>query len=169
MQETVGHLRAANDPALKDRQIRRWIIPAILFYIAMVGFYPEITQKAVPVNFMLGELNVPALKILFQLVLFGTFIETGLGLIHSVNERIADGFTERKDQMPRWVRPLVAIGMLAFSIFLAAELGIISLVAKGYGTLTYVILAIYALPILTIGIWRIYNWSPVPDEKEAAS
>ena len=132
------------------------IIPAILFYIAIVGFYPDVIQKPVPVNFMLGELNVPALQILFQLVLFGTFIETGLGMIHSVNERIADVFNEKQSEMPRWVRPLVAIAMLAFSIFLAAKLGIISLVAEGYGTLTYVILAIYVVPVLTLGIWRVY-------------
>lgn len=132
------------------------IIPAILFYIAMVGFYPEITEKPVPVNYMLGQLEIPALQILFQLVLFGTFIETGLGLIHAVNERIADVITERRKRMPQWVRPLVAIGLLAFSIFLATELGIIALVAKGYGTLTYVILAVYVVPILTIGFWRTF-------------
>ena len=131
------------------------IIPAILFYIAMVGFYPDISNEPVPVNFMLGQLNVPALQILFQLVLFGTFIETGLGLIHSVNERIADVYVEKNRPMPRWMRPVVAVILLAFSIFLAARLGIISLVAQGYGALTYVILAVFVLPLLTIGLRQI--------------
>ena len=131
------------------------IIPAMLFYIAMVGFYPDITKEPVPVNFMLGSLNLPALQILFQLILFGTFVETGLGLIHAVNERIADVFGEKDKEMPQWVRPAVAIGMLAFAIFLATKLGIIALVAKGYGTLTYAILGIFVLPVLTIGLWRI--------------
>ena len=88
--------------------------------------------------------------------------ETGLGIIHSVNERIADVFTEQHERMPQWVRPVVAVGMLAFSIFLATKLGIISLVAKGYGTLTYVILAVYVLPILTIGLWRIFMQPSAP-------
>jgi uncharacterized membrane protein YkvI len=140
------------------------IIPGILFYIAMVGFYPEISQKPVPVNFMLAQLNIPALQILFQIVLFGTFIETGLGVIHALNERIAAALTERHERMPQWVRPVVAVGMLAFSIFLATKLGIISLVAKGYGTLTYVILAIYVLPILTIGLWRTFLQRTAPAE-----
>jgi uncharacterized membrane protein YkvI len=132
------------------------IIPAILFYIAMVGFYPEISKEPVPVNFMLGQLNVPALQILFQLVLFGTFIETGLGLIHSVNERIADVYIEKNKSMPGWIRPVVAVVMLTFSVFLATKLGIISLVAKGYGALTYVILAIFVLPLFTIGLRQIF-------------
>ncbi|MEZ5426060.1 MAG: hypothetical protein R2747_07340 [Pyrinomonadaceae bacterium] len=131
------------------------IIPGFLFYIAMVGFYPEITQKPVPVNFMLGQLNIPSLQILFQLVLFGTFIETGVGMIHAVNERIAEVFTEKQKAMPRFLRPSVAVGMLIFSIFLATKLGIISLIGQGYGALTYVILAIYVFPMLTIGLWRI--------------
>ena len=133
------------------------IIPGLLFYIAMVGFYPEITQQPVPVNFMLGELNIPALQILFQLVLFGTFIETGLGMIHAVNERIADVYTEKQKEMPKWIRPIVAVVLLIISIFLATYLGIISLIAQGYGVLTYAILLIYVLPILTIGIWRIFS------------
>ena len=135
------------------------IIPGLLFYIAMVGFYPEVTQQPVPVNFMLGELNIPALQILFQLVLFGTFIETGLGMIHAVNERIADVYTEKQKEMPKWIRPIVAVVLLIISIFLATYLGIISLIAQGYGVLTYAILLIYVLPILTIGIWRIFQWS----------
>ena len=140
------------------------ILPGLLFYIAMVGFYPEIIHKPVPVNFMLAQLNIPALEILFEIVLFGTFIETGLGLIHSVNERIADVLTEQHKPMPQWVRPVVAVSMLAFSIFLATKLGIISLVAKGYGTLTYVILAIYVLPILTIGVRRTFLQRAAPAE-----
>ena len=126
--------------------------------------YPEISQKPVPVNFMLAQLNIPALQILFQIVLFGTFIETGLGVIHALNERIAAALTERHERMPQWVRPVVAVGMLAFSIFLVTKLGIVSLVAKGYGTLTYVILAIYVLPILTIGLWRTFLQRTAPAE-----
>lgn len=48
------------------------IVPGILLFIAMTGFYPEILSVSVPVVHMLEALNSPLLKYGFQLVLFGT-------------------------------------------------------------------------------------------------
>ena len=65
------------------------MIPAIFFFIAMMGYYPEIVDQSLPVNFLLNILDVPVFMVVFQIILFGTFIETSTAMIHSFNARIA--------------------------------------------------------------------------------
>ena len=57
--------------------------------------------------------------------------------------------------MPGWLRPAIAAGALSCAAVLAARFGIIDLIAKGYGTLTWFIVAVFALPLATVGLWRI--------------
>lgn len=71
------------------------MIPAPLFYVAMVGQYPGIVDEAVPANVLLELLGSRIFQVVFQVVLFGTLIETGAGLVHAVNERLATTYAER--------------------------------------------------------------------------
>jgi len=130
------------------------MVPGLLFYLAMVGQYPGILDRPVPANFLLELLGSRGFQIAFQVVLFGTLIETGAGLIHGMNERVAHVFKEREREMPRLVRPTLAVGLLLSGTLLAG-IGLVDLIARGYGTLTWVFLVIYVLPVLTLGIWRI--------------
>ena len=41
----------------------------------------------------------------------------------------------------------------------ATAIGIVDLIAKGYGFLTWVFIAILILPLLTLGIWKIHRLS----------
>ena len=60
------------------------IIPALLFYVAMVGMYPGVVDQTVPANYVLEGLGSRTFQIVFQIVLFGTLVETGTGFIHAV-------------------------------------------------------------------------------------
>ena len=133
------------------------ILPAAFFFIAMTSYYPEINEAPIPATFILNALGIVWLTVVFQVMLLGTFVETGTGLIHSVNERIAENFRERGAQMSRFVRPAVAFCMLAIASALAMSVGLIDLIAKGYGILTYVFIAIYLIPLLTVGVWKIWR------------
>ncbi|MDC0004461.1 hypothetical protein OAE19_08705 [Porticoccaceae bacterium] len=133
------------------------MIPAYLFFLAMVSTYPTILQSAVPADFMMQRLGLPWLKIIFYIVVFGTFVETGAAYIHAVNERIDEVFAEKKRRMPLWLRPLVAFIALIVSIVLAGEIGLIDLIAKGYGTLTWVFMLIFIAPLLTVGLFKVYQ------------
>ena len=130
------------------------IIPGLLFFIAMAGHYPDILTQDIPANYMLDLLGSRAFQIGFQIVLFGTLIETGTGLIHAINERIGAAYATKKREMPRFLRPAVATGLLVLGMVLA-QVGIQRLIAQGYGYLTWAFLIIYVLPVLTIGIWKI--------------
>ncbi|NIM48775.1 MAG: hypothetical protein GTO22_05875 [Gemmatimonadales bacterium] len=130
------------------------IFPGLLFYLAMVGHYPQILERPVPANFLLEILGSRAFQLAFQVVLFGTLIETGTGLIHGVNERISGVYKERNIAMPAFLRPAVAIGLLIIGALLA-RFGIIDLIARGYGTMSWFFAVLYGVPILTVGVWMV--------------
>ena len=130
------------------------IIPGLLFYLAMVGQYPEILERPLPANYLLEILGSRSFQIVFQLVLFGTLIETGSGLIHAFNERISGVFSAHNHRMPPSLRPAIAIGLLVSGLLLS-RFGLIDLIAKGYGALTWFSMAIVVGPLLTVGIVKI--------------
>jgi uncharacterized membrane protein YkvI len=130
------------------------IIPAVVFFIAMTAHYPAILERPVPANFILDALGSRTLQLAYQIVLFGTLIETGTGLIHAVNERIAGVYREVGRAMPSVLRPVTALALLVAGSALAG-FGLIGLIARGYGTLTWYFLAIFVIPILTWGVYRI--------------
>jgi len=132
------------------------MIPALLFFIVMCGYYPEIIDEPLPVNFLLTILDAPLFKIIFQIILFGTFIETGTALIHSLNERIAMSYAEKNTIMPRLLRPAVAVIILLIAGIMASTFGIVNLVANGYGTLTYAFIILLIFPLFTIGLWKAF-------------
>ncbi len=131
------------------------IIPGILFYCVMVGFYPRILEEPVPINLILSEMNIPLFQILFQVVVFGTFIETGTALLHALNERVAASFEDQQKQMPAWLRPAVSLAVMCLAIFVGGEIGLISLIAQGYGMLTYVFLGVFIVPLFTVGLYKL--------------
>jgi uncharacterized membrane protein YkvI len=83
-------------------------------------------------------------------------VETGTGLIHAVNERIAKVYTERNALMPVYLRPVTAIALLVLGALLA-QFGLIGLIARGYGTLTWIFLGIFVIPVLTWGVWKMMH------------
>lgn len=129
------------------------IIPGFLFYLAMVGQYPAVADQPVPANYLLEILGSRAFQLAFQVVLFGTLIETGSGLLHGVNERIAGVYAELGKAMPDRLRPMVAVGLLVVGALLA-QFGLVNLIARGYGTITWGFLLVFVIPMLTWGIWK---------------
>jgi uncharacterized membrane protein YkvI len=132
------------------------MIPGLLFFLAMVGEFPGILERPVPANHLLELLGSRAFQIVFQVVLFGTLIETGTGLIHGVNERISKVYQEAGRSMPSILRPVLALGLLLAGTLLAG-VGLIDLIARGYGTLTWVFFVVYVVPVLTLGAFRVFR------------
>ncbi len=137
------------------------MIPGLLFFMATVGQYPSIVDATVPANVLLEILGSRAFQIAFQVVLFGTLVETGAGLIHAFNERLSGYRSDGGTELARWVRPAVAVALLALGTFIS-RFGLIDLIARGYGTLTIGFIAVYVVPVLTLGVWKLRG-SPQPN------
>lgn len=131
------------------------MIPAVCLYVAMMGYYPEITSAAVPSTVLLDRLGSDIFKVIFEIAVLGTLVQTGLGLIHSINERIAATFEARGRVMPKILRPVIAVTLLLSAFGLAYGVGLINLIAKGYGTLTWGFILVFVLPVLTLGLWKL--------------
>ncbi|MDC1435986.1 hypothetical protein N8303_01845 [Gammaproteobacteria bacterium] len=134
------------------------ILPGILFYLVLVGFYPAVLSEAVPINFILAAMGIPIFQLIFQIVIFGTFIETGTALLHALNERIAVTYEEKSQHMPVYLRPAVAVVTMVIAVFVSDRIGLINLIAQGYVLLTYLFLAVFVIPLFTIGLYKIIKF-----------
>lgn len=132
------------------------MIPAALFYVCMSADYPVIGRAILPSDVLLRQLDLPAFRILFQLMIFAALLESGTGLVHAVNARLAHTWLRwHGSAMPRAARLSAALCLLVGSIFVAARFGLVTLIARGYTLLGWTFLAVYVLPLLTIGVWRL--------------
>lgn len=130
------------------------LFPAFFFLIAILGQYPEVVAEEIPAVHVLQQARAPLLLSVFVIMLFGTLIQTGTGMIHGINERLQSALAARGKQLADWVRPVVAVVLLVLSLGLA-RFGIIALVAKGYGSLSWGIFVVYVVPLLTLGVYKI--------------
>lgn len=138
------------------------MLPAILFFVAMMAFYPAIGAETLPSDFLLRQMAVPGFHILFQLMIFAALLESGVGAIHAINERIS-GVVEARGRPPLGTAVRAAIGsaVLIGCIFVAGRIGLVDLIASGYRFLAWLFLGVFVLPLLTIGVWRLLRPSPL--------
>ncbi len=76
-------------------------------------------------------------------------------MIHGFNERIAGVLEERGRSMSHWLRLIVAVAVSVAAIWLADRFGLIALISRGYGMITWGFWALFLLPVLVGGCWKI--------------
>ena len=137
------------------------MLPALFFLIAMVGFYPQILTETLPSDYLLQRMGSPAFRFVFQLMVFGALLESGVGVIHALNERALAFRAARKGKgpAPRWFRPALTLAILAGCMFVASRIGLVDLIASGYRLMAYVFLATFVLPLMTVGVYRLFRSS----------
>lgn len=123
------------------------MIPGIFLYLAMLSAYPEILTKTLPSTAILTLIGNPILSIMFSVVLLGTLLETAVGLLHALNQRLEIAFLERNKPLPKINRVFVSISVLVFALGLS-QAGLIALISNGYALLSLIILLIYVTPLL---------------------
>jgi uncharacterized membrane protein YkvI len=140
------------------------ILPAILFFLCMAAFHPEIGAEALPSDFLLREIGLPWFQLLFQLMIFCALLETGIGIVNAFHERIA---RRRADtSLTLQVRFLIGAVLVLGSAFAASGVGLVGLIASGYGAFGWIMLGLFVAPLATIGLWRLHR---TPDPSPAQS
>ncbi|MEP6483315.1 MAG: hypothetical protein ABJB01_02615 [Rudaea sp.] len=141
------------------------MIPALLFFVSMVAFYPQIAGETLPSDFLLQRFDVPAFHLLFQFMIFCALLESGTGAVHAINERIARAWKIRHGEaLSTTARLVIALALLVVCMFIADRFGLVALIAKGYRALAYIFLAVYVLPLLTFGVMRLLRTRTLPLE-----
>jgi uncharacterized membrane protein YkvI len=134
------------------------IIPALMFFCCMIAYYPQIASETLPSDFLLQRMYVPWFHLLFQLMIFAALLESGAGAVHAINERIANAWRRRhQSPLPRSGRLLIALATLVGCMLLAQKFGLVALIAKGYRALAVLFLLVYVLPLLTLGMGRVWQ------------
>lgn len=135
------------------------MVPALLFYFCLVAFYPSISSATLPSDVLLRAIDLPAFRLIFQCMVFAALLESATGGIHAVNERIGTAYqATTARQLPAAARLVITCLILGGSVFIAARFGLVALIASGYRWLSYAILAIYVVPLLSFGAWRILRF-----------
>jgi len=149
------------------------MLPALLFFIPMAAFYPEVQTATLPSDFMLQRIGIPAFHLLFQAMIFSALLESGTSSVHAINERINHAWVARRGvPLSHRARLTIALVVIVGCMFLASRFGLVALIANGYRALAYILLATFILPLVTVGVWRLRRTSPVagpaPDPDLAA-
>lgn len=132
------------------------MLPALLFFICMMAFMPAIASETLPSDYMLVRLDQPVFHLFFQLMIFAALLESGTGAVHAINERIASAWRKHRDTVPGpRARAVIAALLLIACMLVAERVGLVALIANGYRFLSYMLFAVYILPLLTVGLWRL--------------
>lgn len=146
------------------------MMPAVLFFICLAAFYPNIDASVLPSDYVLRRLNLPVFHFVFQLMILVALLESGTSLVHAINERVAGILRPRGRVLSTATRLWISGAMLVVSIFIATRFGLVTLIARGYLALAYVFLAVFVAPLLTYGVWTYFRSrsASVRPEKSAA-
>ena len=137
------------------------MLPALLFFICMVAFIPTIAGETLPSDFLLRRLGLPWFHLLFQLddLLGPARKRSGRGPRHQRAHRHGLAGRPRVQPLSARARGAIALALLVGCMFLAERVGLVALIANGYRALAYILLAVYVLPLLTVGVWRLWQGS----------
>lgn len=126
--------------------------PAVPLLLAMGCDLPGALASETPVTAVFERLDLPWLYVLFQVILFGTLVETAAGFIKALEDRVEQAlFQGRSFEL---ARPLITGAVTALGICVST-FGLTGLIDKGYGAICYGALFLFALPMLTIGVSKL--------------
>ncbi|MSQ66882.1 MAG: hypothetical protein EXR83_01630 [Gammaproteobacteria bacterium] len=131
------------------------VLPALVLHLSFMANYPQIITEPVPAYWLVVHYGTPVCLYIYVGLLFMTIVQTGVGVLQGLNERLDAWRTQRVGQaFPAWCHALLAASMTGLSLWLS-RVGIVDLIAKGYGSLAWCFLAVFTLPLLTLGVWQI--------------
>lgn len=131
--------------------------PALPLLLAMGCDFPAALAAQTPVTVIFDRLEQPWLYVLFEIVLFGTLVETAAGFIKALEDRVQRAlFRGRSFDL---ARPLITGAVTALGICVST-FGLTELIDKGYGLICYGALCLFALPMLTAGVRMIRRAEP---------
>jgi len=137
---------------------RQSVLSSIL--LALVGIFPilfsfwilssggsETLKQDLPILYIILNFCPNWLKFFFNAIILYTLIDTAIGLIQSIMQRIDSSYSLKS----KFIKIILTIAIILVSYFLSI-FGIINLVAKGYGTMSYLFILILIIPLLIYNV-----------------
>jgi len=131
------------------------MLPAIIFFVCLCAYGGQVATQALPADFLLRQLQLPPFHWLFQLMIFAALLECSVSSVHAINERVMLRHTAKGGLDTPRLRLVVTMLLLTLTMGIAQAVGLVDLIAKGYRVIAYLVLAIFILPLVTLGLWRV--------------
>ena len=145
------------------------LLPGLAFMLVLSAFHREVMDAPLPITVVLEALRAPVLSAFVKLVIFGAMVKTGAGLLHGLNERIARSHADRGKTLRPAARAAVAVVVTAASVWVAARVGLVDLIAHGYRYSSAYFLLVFLLPLLTRGLWLLWRGRAAAPRTSAAA
>ncbi len=133
------------------------VVPALIFHVVFMAGFPEIIEEGLPAYRIVETLTNPGLVNVYVVILFVLVCQTGVGLLQGLVERVeAISNRIRKKPLTPVMHAALSGGAVAVSVGFS-EIGIVALIAAGYSILSAAFTFVYALPLVTWGVYRIVS------------
>lgn len=130
-------------------------LPALLIHLIFSPQLERIIDMSVPTLGALKLLDFGAAVPVFYVVLFGTVVLTAVGVLQGLAERIDGWRVEGGLAVMGPINRAAICSMVVLASVALAQFGIVALVAKGYGALSWGFFLVFTVPLLTLGISRV--------------
>jgi uncharacterized membrane protein YkvI len=131
------------------------VIPGLVLHFSFMSLYPAITAEELPAYELMGTVGSSLFLDVYVVVLFVLIAQTGVGMLQGFLERVDGWYTQRFDKpLNHLGHGLIAVGMVVGSMALGS-MGIIALILSGYTFLAMSFILVFAVPLLTRGLWLI--------------
>ena len=131
--------------------------------MATVAFYPGIINAELPSDALLAAMDRPRFRALFQAMIFSALLQSGVSAVHAFNERVDGAWRRgRGEPLGSGARAGISLVLLGGCMFLADRFGLVALIGSGYRFFAYVLLAVFVLPLCTVGVRRILSSARSP-------
>lgn len=128
---------------------------AMMFLVTLMllTHYPAVTQETLPVLSILQGMNAPFLEKLYSFMLLLAFITTAIGCIGAILSRV-EKYGER--QIPNiTLRRFIYAAILIIACYFIAQVGLLTIIKKGYSAIGYLGIPFVILPILVVAPMKV--------------
>jgi len=137
-------------------------LPALLMHIVLSEHLPDILSEALPMMRLIESLNQPWIAYVYAFLLIGTIVQTAIGALEGVVQRIDGLRTDRGRALLSSLARAILGALVLMVASYASTIGVVTLIGSGYGTLAWGFMVVYAIPAVTIGVWKIRQTSVQP-------
>ena len=144
------------------------VVPAVLLHLAFLANTADLLEYDLPTYWMLGIIDIRWFTVVYLLILFVTVVQTGVGVMHGLLERINDGLVRaNRNELSQRSCALVAGGTMLLSLGVA-QVGIVNIIARGYTYIAVGMFFVFIIPLLTVGVYKIFFASGEANQRAQA-
>ena len=134
----------------------------------IMGGMPTVATDAqarlLPTLFVVRTLDIPAFNLIYPLLLFMALITTAVGFVFAVQGRL--GLILFKKMENKVLKNAIISTLWLIVIWLVAQLGLLTIVQKGYAYLGYIYIFILIIPMFTLGVINLKKYRRLEEAGE---